>query len=364
MKIAIITLHCSYNYGSALQAYALQSFLNKHKYEVEIIDYRSKDFDIYRLIPHRFSKGAFVQLMRTAIYFPFYYKRKNSFNNFWTKYLNLTEEVFYDSKSLIDLNKAFDIFICGSDQIWNLDCTKGVDQGFFLGFVNEGKKKIAYAPSFGKAGFKKDYSKELKYYINRLDSISVREKSTVSILQRYTTKKANVVLDPTFLLNRESYPREKPKKLQQEQKYIFMYMLGTSEEMLKYCDELSREKKLPVYYITEKKDPRFRGKLHSWTDLFGVKPEEFLYLIENASYVLSTSFHAIVFSVIFNKPFCWFSRKETGIRAEDLLNMLQLEDRIYHEAFDIDNQIDYHHVEELLNPMIDNSKEYLLGALS
>ena len=131
-KVGIVTFHCSYNYGSVLQAFALQTFLSESGWDASIIDYRSKDFDAYRIIPNKCSRGEIVRALRVFTFLPKYLRRKNSFVGFWHRYLKLTPKTYSDARKLIELNKDYDAFVCGSDQIWNMDCTDGVDPVFFL----------------------------------------------------------------------------------------------------------------------------------------------------------------------------------------------------------------------------------------
>ena len=136
MKVGIITFHCSYNFGSALQAYALQRAVTSLGNECLIIDYRSRDYDQYRL----FHFGHPVAMVRDLISFRRNARRRSSFQAFWNNFFCLTAETysFHDEAALSELSAKFDAFVCGSDQIWNLDCTRGVVGPFFLSFAGGG----------------------------------------------------------------------------------------------------------------------------------------------------------------------------------------------------------------------------------
>ena len=360
-RIGIITFHCSYNYGSALQAYALQTFLNKKGYKTEIIDYRSEDFDQYRLVPHTLSKYTVKELLRMLIFFPQYWKRRLSFRKFWKKRFYLTKKVYSDWKQLYELNNKYDIFICGGDQIWNLDCTKGVNPAFFLEFVEENKSKISYAPSMAKDTFKKDYLLLLKKAINNLDYISVREKSSLDIVRSFTDKPVSVVLDPSLLIDRHSYIVKRPSHIL-EGAFIFLYSLDFDSSMIDYCTRLSKIYNLPIYYITQKEGLVIKKRL-AGVDVFGSSPEEFLYFIEHAKYIITNSFHATIFSVVFKKQFCVFHRDTTGMRTRDFLAGIDLTNRAYFPGFNINEIIDYQAVEKKLNKKRNESVKFLTNAL-
>lgn len=362
-RVATVTFHCSYNYGSALQAYALQTFLLKQGFDTQIVDYRSADFDQYRLLPTKLSVRDLKRFVRTTCFLPAYLHRRNSFQTYWKEHFLLTKKTYTKWEDLAELNARFDAFICGSDQIWNLDCTKGVDPGYFLEFVGPEKEKIAYAPSMAKSAFQVDHSERLREALVGFDHLSVREKSSLPVLQQLTDRPVRVTIDPTMLLEPEDFAQKKPDALSDDGDYIFVYMLGNDPELIAYSNRLSEERHLPVFYITEKQSWKIKRKLHG-TDVFGATPDEFLYYIAHARYVITTSFHATVFSVLFNTPFCTFHRITTGDRTRELLSRLGLEGRAYSESFDIDAGIDHPYAMKELGKMKKDSIEYLLDALN
>ena len=357
--IAIITFHCSYNYGSALQIYALKTLLEKKGYAVNVIDFiYKKDFEQYRL----FRTGLYLKNPKAFIgdilFFKQNYKRKQNFETFIRKYMNLTVKKYYSNNDMKELNQKFDIFICGSDQIWNLDCTQGVEPAYFLKFADKDKLKIAYAPSLAHVKFAKNYDKDLKEAIKDIDYISVREKSTLPLIQSLTEKKIEVVLDPTLLLDPEDYNSVVGKQVINE-KYIFVYMLEYNDELVNYCNNFSKASNLKVVYIANKKFSGIKG-----INAFGVGPDMFLEYIKNAEYIITNSFHATVFSVIFNKMFVTFATKKSASRMVDLLSGLGISERIYKQSFDMERKIDYKQVRNNLVEMRKSSMEYLDKALN
>lgn len=358
LKIGIITFHCSYNYGSALQAFALKTVLKNNGYKVNIIDFiYKKDFEQYRL----FRTNIYYKRPKAFISDILFYNknkiRKDNFESFAKKYFNLTQKIYYNYKDMKELNDKFDIFICGSDQIWNLDCTQGVEPAYFLNFANKDKLKIAYAPSLAHVKFAKNYDLDLKNAIKDLDYISVREESTLPLIQPLTEKKISVVLDPTLLLDQKDYEliiSQNENKLE----YVFVYMLEYSAELVKYCNEFSSKKGIKVIYIASNKFSGIKGK-----NAFGIGPDKFLKYIKEAKYIITNSFHATVFSIIFNKKFVTFTTKKSSSRMVDLLDSLGISERIYNENFNIDKDIDYDMVQKNLIDMRKSSLEYLSKAL-
>lgn len=357
-KIAIITFHYAYNYGSALQAYALKTLLERKKYEINIINFLyKKDFEQYRLfrtnIYYKWPKAFIADIL----FFNQNKKRKENFEIFAKKYFNLTQKRYYNYKDMKELNDKFDIFICGSDQIWNLDCTQGVEPAYFLKFANKDKLKIAYAPSLSHIKFSRNYNEDLKEAIKDLDYISVREESTLPLIQPLTEKKVSVVLDPTLLLDQKDYEliisREKQKS-----EYVFVYMLEYNDELIKYCNEFGNKRRIKIIYITNSKFSGIKGE-----NAFGIGPDKFLKYIKEAKYIITNSFHATVFSIIFNKKFVTFTTKRSSSRMVDLLDELGIPERIYNEKFNIDKDINYDKVQEKLIDMRKSSLEYLSKAL-
>ena len=153
-RIGIITFHCSHNYGSILQSYALQKYLINKNYDVKIIDYTLRwDYEYYQLFRrelYRYSKKA---VLSDLFYFKKNLKRKYNFEKFSKRHLITTNKKYYDFQPMEDLNSDFDIFICGSDQIWNFDCTRQIIPAYFLDFADNTKIKIAYAPSMAHSSF-------------------------------------------------------------------------------------------------------------------------------------------------------------------------------------------------------------------
>ena len=233
MKIGTITFHCAYNFGSALQTYALRKYLTDLGHDVHVIDYRSEDFRNYWI----FRKYGIKSFAVDLLFLPGNLRRRSSFQTFWHRHFNLTKNTYEgtdaDLQMAQDLND-FDAFICGSDQIWNLDCTRGPVPPFFLSFAPNDTKKIAYAPSMSHAKFvEKNFTaedkKRISGWLNRFDSVSVREISVAGQFQDLTDKSIVETLDPTLLLDLKDYRHIQAPELQKRLKEVYLCLYAVAE---------------------------------------------------------------------------------------------------------------------------------------
>ena len=365
-KIGIITFHSAYNYGAMLQVFALQEFLLK-KYDVRIINYRNQDIDNqYKLF--RIVKGNIYQkakcIISSALFFSQNYRRNKNFLEFMNTSLNLTNE--YSSK--IDLAQKlplFDIYIAGSDQIWNTDITNGLNDVYTLGFAPKDKKRISYAASIGDS---KIVRRERELFIEKLsnlDKISVREETAKKELEIIgLNKKISVVVDPTLLITANEWGKIISSCKREYEHYIFAYYVAEDDSYYDILNELSTVTGIPVIHANKR-----RGKIKSVkANCYTNGPLDFINLIKNAEYVVTTSFHATVFSIIFNKKFWVVPHKKTGSRVVDLLNKLGLSSRAVNsfEGFKkkkYDEDINWKKVNEELAIEREKSINWLLNAI-
>lgn len=328
-KIGIITFHASLNFGSALQAFALQTIIKRHAYDAEIINFiLESNMEQYSLFRWKFYLTRPQSLLRDLIRFPRTNRRKKAFDVFFDRYFNQSRQCYLAGKSdLTILNQNYDGFVCGSDQIWNLNCTGRLVSEYFLAFADNKKTKIAYAPSMPSAVDQKYYG-DLKKYIDRLDYVSVREKQTIAYLKQNVGIQKEVlhVVDPTLLLDADAYIKTFQLE-KNDEKYIFVYILWEKdiEALVNRAVELSRNTGLKIRYVFEKRIRKFCNQKYD----FGMGPIEFLDTIYNADYILTNSFHATVFSIQFQVPFCVFPRGGSESRMVGLLESLDLMDNIY-----------------------------------
>lgn len=361
MKIKTITCHDVYNLGASLQAYALMEYLTQLGHEVEIIDYKpeylSRHYKLSLIANPKYEKNIILKSVYLLLKLPRrlvekYGKRKREFDKFKREYLKLTARRYASNQELKrDLPEA-DLYIAGSDQIWNTLFQNGKDPAFYLEFVPQDKGKISYAASFATANIAQEYSEKIRGWLTRLDCISVRELSGIKILQDLGIDWGKVVLDPVFLLSRREWEVLLKPSERKREKYLLVYDFDNSEYIEKLAKRLSKKNQWKIYSIQKSK---YADRVF-WKS----GPLEFLELIDNAEFIISNSFHATAFSLIFNKQFVVVNRKEgINTRMKDLLSIVNLENRMLYEGKEEIFLIDYKEVNILLKNKIDESRKYL-----
>lgn len=299
MKFGIITMHRVLNFGSALQAYALQKVLDNIGCDNEIIDYI---FPPRRPIIERINTRFHFVLyqLRTGTFFE---KSKSKFfADFYNHFLRLSLNR-YDKNNIVKTNAIYDAFITGSDQVWNPTWIKD-DTSFLLSFVDDDKPKYSYASSFAISNIPESYKCTYKQYLCGYNRITVREGSGVNIVRNLIGNEPDLVLDPTLLLSKDDYQKlAKQSCLHIDGNYILVYMLTYMYNPFPEVNGIVRQvhEKLggKVVYLGT-------GRFSAYSDdcicVENLGPCEFISLIENASFVITSSFHGTAFASIFNKP--------------------------------------------------------------
>ena len=335
-KVGIMTFHNSYNCGSMLQCYALQTVLKKLGIRSEVIDFSNEgQQNVYSV----FSKNNTIKnIVKNILIFSHAKKIKKNFlsyEEFKNNYFNLTKNSF---KNMVDLESLnYDIVITGSDQVWNITIEDG-DDAYFLPWLKKGKK-IAYAPSFGSKNIIK-YSDNIDKYKNYLldfDYISIRENNGKKWIKELINKDVNVLLDPTLLIDKSDYEKITSTELKLPSKYIFYYSPGFDYRINNLVKAISKKYNLPVIAFNSK---NYYVKLMQLQHFLLPKlenPSTYLQLISNATMVITTSFHGTIFSTIFKKNF--WTIKNGGMFGEDdrvltLMENLDLTDRLIDIEFD------------------------------
>lgn len=364
MKVGIITWCCYYNFGTYLQAYALQTFLKRNGYENYILnDYHYSVerplFTKIKIALKYFVKNTFLR--KRCAYLKTDSISSRQYEDFKSSYL----AVDYKVVPLIELNNRYDVFVCGSDQIWNPGgfSRKGNDF-YFASFAT--KPKISYAPSIGVRKIPDEYKKHFLELISDFSFLSVREKSASKVLSDICGKKIETVLDPTLLLDRSDWLKllSSPKT---DTKYLFLYLLTYNQHYVDVAYDFAARHNLRVRVVKS-----YGINLHI-KDAEPAGPLEFLNLLAGASYVMTDSFHATIFSIHYQKDFVIFKRfKDTDLigqnsRVENLLERVGLKNRLVGEgALPLlyqQHSIDYQVVDERLKLEKIHSRKYLLNAL-
>lgn len=368
-KIGIITFHNSYNCGSMLQAYALQTYLEKLGAECEVIDFSNKG---QQMLYSVFQPNTSVKnIIKNWILYPHKARiRRNydSYEKFKRAHFHLTEKRYETAEQMSD--DDFDIVVAGSDQVWNITIEDG-DDAYFLPWVKNAAK-VAYAPSFGSKSLQKYASDTEKYkrYLQDFRMLSIREENGKKWLRELLGIDVPVLLDPTLLLQAEDYNAIAARSLKLPSSYIFYYSPGYSIDINKLVRRISRKYRLPVIAFNTKtfyvKGMQFSG--FSLPEL--ENPATYLQLIKNATVVITTSFHGTVFSTIYRK--CFWTIKNGGMFGDDdrvktLMGQLHINERLivvnYDESRDYLELPDYGGYESALPKLQETATEYLKAAL-
>ena len=349
-KIGIITYHNAINLGALLQTYALNKYINSLGCYCETIDYQcEKILDSYKLINFRSIKS----IIKSFININGNIKKRKKFSKFLKNNVVLSKEK-YDRTSISNSNSKYDVFITGSDQVWNYGLNN--DDNFFLKFVSNKNKKASYAASFGDNYIIEKYKEKIEDNLRSFDYISLREKSSKDKLKKVMNINSSLVLDPTFLLNEEEWSKFTFNS-KNTKKYILVYLLHEKD----------------VYYIAKriKKITGYDLFIITNSLIFGEKIinnagiEDFLTLIKNSEYVITDSFHGTAFSIIFRKNLKVVlknANKQLNDRLVSILKLFKLDDCIVN-INDSDEKllqtINYNESRQIINKEIDNSKKII-----
>ena len=361
MQIKTITCHDVYNLGASLQAYALMKYLENCGHDVEIIDYKpfylDHYFDFTKINP-KFNKPVIKWLYllaklpsRIAAL-----KTRAAFDFFKHKYLKITDKRYRTNDELKSHLPQADCYICGSDMIWNSEHHNGKDPAFFLEFVPDNKRKIAYAASFAIEYIAPEHKAKNQQWISRLDAISVREDTALKILADINIKRGVHVVDPVFLLSATEWNKiaRFPTKLE---RYIFVYDFEKNPLIEKLAKEYAKKTRCKIFSVY----PTFYAN----QSFPHIAPDEFLAMIKNAELVITNSFHGVAFSIIFKRNFLVIKRHGQAVnsRMESLLRMCNIENRLITNLNDgiqiLNYNIPYNEIGEILDKKILFSKEYL-----
>lgn len=347
-KVAIITICDNSNYGNRLQNYALHRVISNLGVD-SVTLWDKKENTIREQIKLFIKKIVPTGNIDRNKYTKFQEFTRNRINNY-----------YIDLNDLNKINDKFDYFIVGSDQIWNYNFGHAKDKDFLK--FSDYNKTISYAPSFGISNIDEEWKEKIYEGVNHIKYLSVRENRGSEIIKELTNRDAQVVLDPTLLLSKSEWCeiQKKPKNMIKE-KYILTYFLGEKSEKLKFeIDKISIENNLKIINLYDIEDEKF----------YACGPSEFLYLFNHAELVLTDSFHACVFSMIFNKSFYVFDRnskeiKSMNSRLDTLLSTFKQDQRKVNTLDGIKDvfECDYSESYEVLKVKQKESMDFLKNAL-
>lgn len=335
LNVAIVTITDGCNYGNRLQNYALQTALQKLDVESETLKRKNYHDDLWLKIKTKCK--TFVKMVLGMDRDAPKRERKRKFDAFNTQYMHFSRYTLQKNRSPQRLSNKYDAFFVGSDQVWNpmLRLVREDIDNYFAAFASK-EKKFSYAASFGISAIPDQYKDYYREKLNSFARISVREEQGVEIVRNLCSCPAESVCDPTLLLTTEEWDAimEQPKWEESAGRYLVTYILGEipneTREQINHYAKTHNLKIIPLQseFVNSKKIEN--------TDSFAASPQEFLWLISHSHCVLTDSFHACVFSILYRRPFQVFDRKafeannEMGSRIESLLSKFALQNRRSH----------------------------------
>lgn len=378
MKIGILTLPLNSNYGGVLQAYALQTVLKRMGHDVLEVELKKNlrwQYPPLWKIPLSFGKRflfKYIVRRKNQKILLERYERKiypllvHDILEFISKYIKQ-----FKVDKFIDCKGKFDAFVCGSDQIWRYKYYlffEGDIANVYLKFLGDDScKRIAYAASFGTDNWEYPAKEtaECKNWIQKFDAVSVREETGVKLCSTYYDIKAKHVLDPTMLLSKNDYVDLIEKSdVPKSKGNLFCYILDNTDEKMNVVKNIEKQRHLSSFFMngdcgnwTEDLEKRIQPPVESWLRAF-----------YDSEFIVTDSFHACVFSILFHKQFLVIGNKERGLaRIYSLLSMFGLEDRLTSDTgLDINRMktIDYDRVDEILAKHREESRTFLIQALT
>ena len=375
-RIAIVSPYKGYNYGTVLQAYALQRKIEEFGFDAEYLQFSPQ-----------IHSSRWKKILRKALSFV----RPNKKH---VKNVGLDDYSFFYTPDFREFVKGFDYFISsrikesetrfnpdslrkcrdyvayivGSDQTWGEGRTLK-NPIYFLNYIDERYPRFSYAPSIGTTHISQEYLKVLRENLPRFQFLSCRELTNCKLLSKEIGRDVSYVLDPTLLLTSEEWNQiaeKHPDESLKKKQYILCYILGEKKSISDYAEKLGKEKSLPVYYIVTR--PLY---LKKEKHIFAT-PETFLGLVRDADTVITDSFHGTIFSINFNTQFYSFTKRENDANVKDrdndriveILQNFDLSNRYREKDFKIETDIDYIQINQILKENRKKSLQYIDRMLS
>ena len=385
MKIGIITFHFAYNCGAVLQCLALSEKLNQMGHEVCVINYQpwyhknrytplknpvyySKKRATSRgegdSVRRQFLRGA--KGFASVVYSWRHYPKVNKIDKYFKDFAknNLNETCIYRTfDQLVNNPPKCDLYISGSDQLWNAKLTEGkIDPAYLLEFGSSDIRKITYSMGVSLKNMEEPVE-SIKPSLMKFDAISLREEECYKQIHELTEGKVDmhVDVDPTFLLKKEEYDKYIPEESLCDEPFIFTYTMPDSSQMKVYNAAKELSNKLGIKVIDASGNPKNANKKIEDNRICG--PAQFLWYIKNADYVVTNSFHGTAFSVNMEKNFVTIPHSQTGYRVTEILDKLGLNNRYAYTGADavecFNTKADFEKSSAILDSLREESIKYL-----
>lgn len=352
-KIGILTFQDTVNYGAVLQEYALQEYINQKGILCEVIDYRNEKIEKVERPIQLFKQRTLKGIIKYFACHKHQINKWEKFDEFKKENIRISDKSYTKS----DINKIeneYEKIIVGSDQVWNTELT-GNDYTYYLDFIKNRHKKNSYAASFGYSEFPEGVKLEAIKNLKEFNTLNVREEKAKELIKKeLPEKEVNVSIDPTFLIQKETWEKFVDKN---EKSYIVVYMIDFKKEVFDFIKTLAKQEGCEIIYIHDSILSQSGMK-----NLKDASVNKFLSLIHNAKYVVTGSFHALCMSLIFEKEF-YFTLNSKNNRNSRLLNLIELSNlgdrQVIEGKCKTKEKINYEEVNKKILPKIEESKELL-----
>lgn len=357
-KVAVITLQSIKNYGSVLQTYATQLLIEGIGADCEIINYVRKDNIKSNIFKNIIKTNSFpVNILKMIVLMPTLKQTEKIFGNYLSNNIHLSTNIYYSEEDLEKEIPEADIYVTGSDQVWNSIWNGGLLPEFFLKFAPKNRKKISFSSSIGTNNINDSEKNEMQNLLKEYNAISVRENSAIETLKNIDINDVIRIIDPTLLITRESWSEKASKRIIKDN-YVLIYQLNRNKKFDIYAKKFAKKYNCKLIRICLRYDQiRLPGKSIVIPDV-----SEFLSLIKYSSYIITDSFHATAFALNFNKEFVSIYPNNFSSRINDILIETHTLDRHLTNYFDFDlvkRKIDFEYINHYLDKERKNAIEFL-----
>lgn len=356
-NIEVYTLTCTWaaSYGAVLQAYALSKKINDLGWRAKIINYQ----------PNYYGVGSMARILA-----PLYRLKRYIFDQLYLDFLResgmITGGTYNNIGDLKRSNLSASAFIVGSDQVWN--CIKyynGKDDAMFLDFIKPSEKRVSYAASLAMPEVPGDQADRYKKMLSKFHAISVREKTGAEALAKIGIKKTEVVIDPVYLLDQKDWSELARKSIKDfsKEKYVLIICLEERDNIYEYARKKADMLGVKLYSLQGgvKVFKKHEDVDKSFKD---ISVYDYLNIVENAEAVIADSFHAMSFSLIFNRDVDIIPRDDKGnSRMVDLLSDLKIAERITTSDRVLTEKIDFTIVNQRIAEKVAHATEFLKDSI-
>lgn len=364
MKLGILTFPNSKSYGAVLQMFALYKACVEMGYDTQIINYHNLWMKKEKHLVSQPGQKKAVFWAKKKLNEMMHLPMKIGFSRFENQMVKFPTRAFSNKEQLRQIASNYGAVVCGSDQVWNPDITN-FDLSYFLDFCGPETARISYAPSFGVECLSEAFGEQVRAELEKFQDISVREASGRQIVRDLMGRDATLVIDPTFLLDAQQWRAYEEVQPQVKGDYILYYTIRSSDTLWKHCLELAKKTNMKILRVGGNVVTKYLKQTDGVEYICDASPAQWLYLVRNARYVLTNSFHGTAFSVNYQKDFYVEFSSPTNTRLSNIVNLLGLQERVLREDLDIvPSSVDYSKTEEVLPLMKKTSGAFLAQALT